>query len=371
MVSHSDRCDLALIELEGSPRRMGEQFGEACREEIRELFVRRLRGAIDFALLHGQGEPSPDSVLRLAAACLPASEGYDPDGYDEFLGIARGAGLSAEELFIVNGVTDLRDILICAGAGPVTSSADEEGCSAFVVTRDCSASGRLLAGQNWDLAADNMPFVRLVHRRPDSSPETISLTLTGCLSLIGLNSEGVAVGTTNISTSDARPGVQYLSLIHRALGCRSAGQAATAIEQAQRAAAHFYYLADSGGNALGLECSATRSRRFQVKQGTFVRCNHALAHEIQQIEFPPLTASSACRHRRLDQLLQSQAEPLTVARLKRFLGDHDGGENAICRHATPPHDMSTNASVIMSPETGEIHACRAQPHVGAWQTRGF
>lgn len=33
-------------------------------------------------------------------------------------------------------------------------------------------------------------------------------------------------------------------------------------------------------------------------------------------------------------------EEVGVDHLKRFLADHDGGENAICRHSTPPNDAS-------------------------------
>lgn len=365
----TNEYQLPVITIAGSPRQMGEAFGEACREETRELFERRLRGALDFAVLHGANAPSADSLLQLASQCLPATEQYDPCGYEEFLGIARGANLSPEELFITNGLTDLRDVLVSTLSSSSAAPADGEGCSAFVVGRDRAADRHLYVGQNWDLATNNVPFVRLVCRRPDNAPKTVSLTLTGCLSLIGLNSEGVAVGTTNLLTSDSRIGVQYLSLIHRALGCRSAEEAVLAIENAPRAAAHFYYAADSNGHAIGLECSATRSQRINIKNGTFVRCNHAVTTEIQELELSPIPFSSAYRQARLEQLLQSEMQPVAIDHLKRFLADHDGGENAICRHSTPPNDLSTNASVIMCPETGEIHACRAQPHVGEWITR--
>jgi hypothetical protein len=38
--------DLPIVELAGSPARMGEDFGEQCRDGARELYDRRLRGAI-------------------------------------------------------------------------------------------------------------------------------------------------------------------------------------------------------------------------------------------------------------------------------------------------------------------------------------
>ena len=47
--------DLPIIELAGSPRCMGEAFGESCRAEIRELYALRLEAALRFAQRRGRG----------------------------------------------------------------------------------------------------------------------------------------------------------------------------------------------------------------------------------------------------------------------------------------------------------------------------
>ncbi|MFW6060977.1 MAG: C45 family autoproteolytic acyltransferase/hydrolase [Phycisphaeraceae bacterium] len=367
-----DTPTLELIELAGTPRRMGEAFGETCREPTHELYDRRLRAAIDYARFHGQRDFDADQILALARRCLPITEQYDPVGYEEFLGIARGAALTPEQLYVTQGLTDLRDVLAFSDAADphanVPDDPDAEGCSAFVAAADSAENGHLLIGQTWDLATDNMPYVRLVHRRPDDAPETISLTLTGCLSLIGLNGEGLATGNTNLRTRDARLGVQYLSILHRALRCRTIEEAEPCITDAPRAAAHYYYLADATDRAVGLECSATRCRRRPVERGIFAHCNHALTDPVRELEAPITYDSTTFRQQRLTELMENHRAPLGIDHLQRLLADREGGDRAINRYSSPPFDISTNAAVIMSPATRELHACRAQPDRGQWRT---
>lgn len=358
---------LELIEVAGTPGEMGESFGEAFRSETHELYERRLSSALEQARLNGGRSFEVEEVLAVAALCLSITDEYDPSGFAEFLGIARGAALTPEQLFITQGLTDFRDIL--AFADGIYDGAGAEGCSSFLVAPDRSQGGAVLAGQTWDLYTDNMPYVRLVHRRPNDAPETISLTLTGCLSLIGLNSEGIAVGNTNLCTRDTRIGVQYLSIVHRALTSRSAEEAAASIAGAPRSAAHYFYVADASGSAIGLECSATRCERFDVRDGVLVHCNHALSETIRELEVPIAEQSTYARQSRLTRLLDGKGSPLLdTEALRDALCDGNGDDLAICRYRSGEFDVSTNAAVVMSPRDRTIHACRGQPDRGAWRT---
>jgi isopenicillin-N N-acyltransferase-like protein len=341
---------------------MGEAFGEGCRAQIHELYDIRMHWAIVFAGEQGRTF-DPEEVLEVAERCLVPTRRFDPVGHEEFGGIARGARLTPAQVYVLHGLTDLRDLL---GFGPASA---DSGCSSFIIGRDRTETGRLLLGQTWDLQTDNLPYVVLVHRRPTGAPETWSVTVTGGLSLIGLNAEGVAVGNTNLKARDSRIGVQYLSVIHRALGCRTLEEAVEAVAQSPRAGAHYYYLGGPEGTACGLECSATRCVRFDIRGGTFAHCNHPLADEIRDLEAEPPSDSSLARQQRLSALLDGHADPLSVETVKAMLSDHEGVELAICRH--DHEDLNTNACVILSPETREIHACRGQAHAGTWVTRRF
>lgn len=357
----SSLLHLPVFSFQGSPRQMGESFGEQCREEIHRLTDIRLRSAQQFSAEHSGKTTSKEAILNFAASCLPISESWDPETHEEFLGIARGANLEPALLYMMQGLTDIRDHLA------FNLEADEEGCSSFIIERQRAKNGKILAGQTWDLQTSNMDYVILVRRRPDNAPETLSLTLTGCLSLIGLNSEGFAIGTTNLIMRDTQPGLHYLHLLHRLLRCRNVEEAAPIIQNCPRMAAHFYYMADANGHSLGVECSARNEQRVSPTQGSLIHCNHTLAPNLQPLEPVQKTDSTHFRQERLAHLIEHHPQPVGVEDLKTFLADHEGGHLSLCRHDVPPNGVSTNACVIMSPETRELHACRGQAHAGAWK----
>jgi isopenicillin-N N-acyltransferase-like protein len=350
---------ISVVTVSGSPQQMGQSFGEAFREEIAEFYELRLQNAIMQAKSYGGRDVQEHTLLGIARACVSPTESYDPDGFEELKGIAAGAALPLEKVLALNGLTDFRDILSWHGELEMFG-----GCSAFVAQGDMTRSGKLTCGQTWDLATDNMPYVLGVHRRPRNGPESWTLTTVGCLSLIGINEEGICMGTTNIRTVDARAGVVYLSIIHKALGCRDFEAAARCVSDAPRAGAHFYFLGDGRGSATTFECTAEIVERRDIVKGVYVHCNHCLEGANSEREGPQASDSSITRTSRLQGLLDSQREVLDIASLKGSLSDHDGADNAICRHDF--NGISTNGAVVMSPEDGKIYACQGNPCSAVW-----
>jgi isopenicillin-N N-acyltransferase-like protein len=352
---------MRVLSFSGSPAAIGEAFGEQCRDEIPQLYAARLRNALAQAKLHGGRDVGEEAVLGVARACIEPTRAHHPEGFAELEGIARGAGMPVEKILAMNGLTDIRDVLAWGGQLEALG-----GCSAFVVSGDWTGSGALLCGQTWDLATDNMPHVLAVHRRPDEGPQTWSLTTVGCLSLIGLNEAGIAVGTTNIRTTDAQPGVTYLSLIHKALAATELGQASDAIEGAPRAGAHFFYIADADGRALALECTPHHVETAEVQSGAYVHTNHCLVPAHQAIEGKTPSASSHARQDRLEALIQADRGRVDLEAAKRWLGDREDGDHAISR--TDIEGISSNGAVIMEPSSRTIALCHGPPHEARWIT---
>ncbi|MCK6550524.1 C45 family autoproteolytic acyltransferase/hydrolase [Myxococcota bacterium] len=350
---------------EGSPSAIGEAFGEATRAETRELYRRRVDNALSQAKEYGGRVVDEATLLALSEQCLPISEAYDPEGHAELAGIARGAGLTVAQVFAMNGLTDLRDVLAFGDmAAWRTRPTPEDGCSSFVVQKERTAAGRVLLGQTWDLATDNMPFVVAVERRPTGRPRTWSMTTVGCLSLIGLSEAGVAIGTTNIRTTDSRPGVGYLQIIHRALRETTIEGVKRVVVDAPRAGAHYYYAADATGAAVAIECTATLARVDDVLEGHFVHCNHILDRTGQALEAATPMASSTCRQSRMGAILGGATAPVTLEDLQRALADHDGGVNAICRHDYA--GISSNGSMIMDPIARKAWVVHGPACTGTW-----
>ena len=351
---------MQIIELAGSAKLMGEGFGESCRAEIQQLYTARLGNAIEQAAQYGNRRVGEPEVLHAAQACLRVAESYDPDGYAELSGIARAANLTGAQAYAMNALTDLRDYL--AWPDDVDFGG---GCSSFVVQTDKTTDKRVMVGQTWDLATDNMPFVCVVKRKPKDAPATWCLTTFGCLSLIGMNEEGLAIGTTNLRTTDARIGVCYLTIIHRVLRQRTVQEAAQTIAEAPRAGGHYYYVADRAGQAVALECTARLHHRRDVSLGHHVECNHVLVPAHAPLETDAPKASSLCRRSRLDTLL-AEAPPgsLDADAMVRFLSDHSDGDGAICRHDL--NSISSNGAVVMSPTASQMRVCHGYPCESEW-----
>ncbi len=348
------------IELAGGFQQMGEAFGEATRDEIAELYARRVANALGQALRYGGRRASEDDLLALAARCLAVCERFHPEGAAELRGIARGAMQSAERILAMNGLTDLRDTL--AWGGDLESAG---GCTSCIVQRDASADGRVRLAQSWDLATDNLPFVLAVHRRPERGPETWSVTTVGCLSLMGMNAHGVAVGTTNLRTTDAGVGVPYLSVIHRALEATSAREAADRIARAPRAAAHSYSVVDRRGDAFAIECATRTAHVALVQEGAHVQCNHCQVEAHVAIEADTPRESSCARQQRMQELLAQRDGEIDSEFLRRCFADSANGKLAICRDDFD--GISTNAAVVMTPEAPEFWACHGVPSRSSWR----
>jgi isopenicillin-N N-acyltransferase-like protein len=189
------------------------------------------------------------------------------------------------------------------------------------------------------------------------------VTTVGCLSLMGMNSEGVAVGTTNLRTKDAGPGVPYLGLIHAALEARGAGEAARKIAAAPRAGGHAYTVVDRSGEAYAVECTARRSRSFALRGGFHVHTNHCQVPEHQTLEADISFASSRARLARMQELLR-EADAIDGPFLEACLADGANGTLAICRDDF--EGISTNAALVVCPEGPSLRACAGLPSRGGW-----
>ncbi|MCH2204604.1 MAG: C45 family peptidase [Lentisphaerales bacterium] len=349
---------LPVIELKGSYSQIGQQFGEACRSQIHDLYKVRMSAALEHAAERGRTF-TEEQALDLLKSCTPIIKDFDKNTYEETRGIAQGADLNIEQILMLQGLTDYRDVL---SWGKI---ADGFGCTSMIVSRERSENGKLILAQNWDLGTTNMPYVCFVIRHPDDAPSSYNLTVAGGLSLIGLNSEGIAIGTNNIKSTDSKPGVHYLNLIHKAMQLSTHEQVKDMITNATRSGAHYFLFGDKKGEYSGLECTATKHAEITSKDGIVTHCNHILTSELKSLEAEDMGESTCHRQLRVDELVKNGF--LSVNKIKQILSDRDGDELSICRHSDDA-GISTNASIIIEPEAGLIHACRSQPHLGEWKT---
>lgn len=353
---------LPTIHVAGAPLDMGRAHGEDQRERVRAFVAQRFDAARGYFAERGAG--TVDALIRVGGECLGHAKAWHPAGAEEHMGIAQGAGVDAVELYAAANMTDVRDVVLYAETGrTAVVDASSEGCSAAIVPAERARGGELVAGQTWDLNPTDLDFVIAVRREPRVGPATWSVTCAGCLSLVGMNQHGVVLGTTNVKTRRSRPGVGYLSLLHRALGERTARAATEMVVEAPRAAAHTYWFADAEGGG-ELECDAERAVVRHARDEPVVRTNHCLATELEAdtAEEPPF--SSYRRYERLQSLL-GEGE-VDVARFREAFADRQDGVDSINRYPEDEQGTATNACIVAVPARRELWACRGPADRGAW-----
>ena len=345
----------------GWARPSANNFAETFIGHLAE-FARRFRP--------GAGTDWSD-ILPLVRRTIAAHKQFDADIWEEFSSIARAADLSIEKLLVANGLTDYRDYVLFeasgAGGGPSQSAGGHSGeCSAFLVPASRAAGARPIVGQTWDMPPDQLEFIVVVHRKPSGAPETLGLTTAGCMCLIGMNSEGVAVGNNNLTPTDVRAGVNYLFTITRALRQSCAEDAVEAIESTPRMSGHNFYVAD-GAVAINVETSATLAGRTNVDTDVFVHTNHYLKEELTSLEFAEQDLrESKWRIEHLGGLFAGLKSEISMDDCWRFLSDSTRGDGAVCNEDFDGDfgDAATVATVVLGPGRDELYICAGGARTG-------
>lgn len=364
----------ALIELEqvtvrGTPREMGRALGAAVAARVRGFVEMRMAYLASYSVEAGAAFVL-DRMLAIGAESMAVAAAWDPAGHAEHLGIAEGAGVDPALLYTATNLTDMRDVLVLGGEKPgAAPRADAEGCTAVLLPAAATVGGDAIVGQTWDLNPPDVEYVVAVHRVPDEGVETWSVTCTGCLTLVGMNARGVAVGTTNIKTWGSRPGVGYLSVLHRMIRAGSAAEAAAVAEGAPRAGAHTYWAADAGLQ-VEVEAAPGFSVRRDAGAGGICRTNHCLDPRLVAVQGEPPHVSSAARFRRVTGWLRAEG-PHSVASVQAIFSDRRDGLDSVNRYPEDGDYASTNAVFVAVPAQRRALACRGPADRGRWVELGF
>ncbi len=362
--------DLDRFTVTGTAREMGRQLGEALRPRIRAFMDVRFEYFARYTAERGMAF-ARDRIMQIGRQSMAIAAEWDPAGHDEHLGIAEGAGLDPVVLYTGANMTDMRDVFLLSGnvKGDAVPP-DAEGCTSLLVPPAKSVDGKAVVGQTWDLNAADVQYVVAVNRKPKDGVETWSVTCAGCLTLVGMNARGLAVGTTNIKTWGARPGAGYLTILHRIVRADSAKAAAALVDDAPRAGAHTYWVADAHDQ---LEVEAAphfTAVRDAGALGPICRTNHCVDPALVRIQGEPTHESSARRFARVTQSLAEEG-PHSVETVKAIFSDRRDGKLSVNRYPEDGDYAATNAVFVAVPADGAAWACRGPADRGVWYRLPF
>ncbi len=348
----SEKYKLKSYDFIGSAEQVGKAQGEEFKASLIELMEVRLDSLSSYMKLSKNG--LLEQLSHTAVNMWSLLKKIDLQAYEIAQNIVEVCNVNPNEYLICANMTDFRD-----------EAHDPEGCTSAII-KNCH--GHFLGAQTWDLNESNLPYIAMIYEKIDNSLERWTLNCKGFPALMGMNEKGVAVGTTNIKTSDIGQGLGYLHLIDKALKCESALMASQSINSTPRLASHTYWVVDAG-EGIQIDTGHSFYQSLNYIDEPIVRTNHPIPKFLSehQLELPCL--SSLMRKKRAEDLFSVETE--SVDDIKNILADRAHGVNAISRLKSDLQGITTNACFIVNPEKLKLWACRGPSQQGEWEEFNF
>jgi len=329
---------MPFIEASGSNYEIGCQLGEFSRE------------ALPAFLEHEKVRQDREAILadtRVLSRSLKAAADRYPKLMDELRGIADGAGLAFEDVFIFNWRPRPRHVGVA------------EGCTTVIVPK----ADRVLIGHNEDwFAGTNGVFLARL-KTDDGALDCLAVCYHGFLAGLSgsINHAGLAQSLNTMIASDCGAGVPLTLIDRAALEATSIDDAVTLVSQPGRSDSENFNFAQRT-EAVYVETSGQEAEVVRVTSPT-AHTNHILSDRLRPLEASPRTESSRARHARATRLLADLDDP-GPDDIRAILSDHDGDPLAICRHGREDacdDYCDTLATVIIDTADFALDVCFGPP----------
>jgi isopenicillin-N N-acyltransferase-like protein len=358
----STHPSIPVVELSGTPAQVGAAHGESQRDRIR-AFADRFVGWL-----------VSSSAVRLSEADLwgrwapqvAVNQREAPDLVDEMRGIARGAGVPFERIFLLNSLLDLNSFRYLELALPLA------GCSTFAVVAE-PGTGKTLVGQTYDMPEFHQDYLTLLRLRPAQGPAQLVFTFAGIVGAAGMNEAGLALNINYLSPRDVGLGRLHSVVVRQVLAAEQLADALTPVAVPGRAGGAHFLVADRDGNVVSVETTARRFVAAFPEGNAIGHTNHYLASELKEIEYIRASSigGSLARYTALRRFLRERDRQLTTAALMEVTRNHTAYPRSICAHGASCEPAGsrtrTVAAMVQVPADGVMHitcgcACEASYH---------
>ncbi len=343
-----------FIDVSGSPYERGRQHGAAVPARVKR----------SIELYGGQlTELGYDAVAksRLIAEFAREIEAFGAHYVEEMRGIADGAGVTLEDIVMVNARTEVMAKARLEKAKPVEAGEElDDGCTGAVILPERSATGELIHGQNWDWKAECAETAIVLRVRRDDGPDFLTFVEAGGLARCGMNAAGVSI-TANYLESErdfTQAGVPLALIRRKVLEQEHFAMAMKAVATTPKACSNNMMLSTVAGFAIDFECAPDEAFPIYPDDGLIVHANHWVGSialtKIKDTGIPRVP-ESFYRDWRVRKLLDDAGRKLSVADLKNALFDDFLSPYAVCRPPRPNETGNLSATVsmvIMQPAKG-------------------
>jgi len=347
-----------LIEISGTHREMGQQIGEARREQVQHS-VDNAHILIDQS--YNTLELTWAGANIQARKYLPFAEERYSQYVDELRGIAEGANVSFDDLMVVNAME-----AVTMDALHLTR------CTSFAVNEQRTADGHVLLAHNEDWIPEDENDVYVISAKPNDEPPYLAMTYGGLLPNVGFNAYGIAQAIDSVYPNDSRIGIPRLVVARAVLASRRISGALGRTLVPHRAAGYNHLIIHESGEMYSVEVSA---RRFDILHGTdgyMTHTNHYLSSTMKEIEKDPEELiSSRVRYFRANRLLRENSTH-TIKTLQGIQKDHVNLPNSICNHniagIDPMDRESTITALVIDLTAREMHIVWGNPCQNTYHT---
>lgn len=343
-------------------------------------------------------------VDKIIQQCyIPAIQKYYPDGFDEMRGIADGAGVTFDDIVLLNARYDLIDLKEPGDPLPPDAVARSNECTSAIFLEETNPGGHVINAQNWDMSArlwteDAIIYLE-VHPAPEENkPSLFLVTEAGQLGRSGMNSLGIGVTANSlISTADYIPEGSLLepllplSLLRRmVLESSHLSEAFTAVENFPRHVSNNLAIATAEGFGVCLEITPNRVYKVygNIDDHYLIHTNHFVHQGFDsdsEVRDRYPGGSSWHRRHRFEQRTRKHAlmGQITQETLLEAFSDHLSYPEALCCHpdycptdAVVRHlpgypfrsPTATVACVTYDLTQKQITVCKGPPCQGTFQT---
>ena len=267
----------------------------------------------------------------------------DNPGYaEEMQGIADGARLSLTEIALLNARYELTYCVFGSEAQSLNSPAivEQEGCTAFGLLPEMTASGHTVIGQNWDWLEklQGRVFIMRVQRSSEpgaGQPSFVGFTEAGIVGCkIGVNAAGIGLCVNGLVTKrDGANGFRkpFHVRCKEILDAWTFDKALLPVVQTDRCCSTNFLIGHADGEIIDIEATPDYCSYIYPQDGLLTHANHLVSETRIASEFERIAPHSLYRANRLERFLRRNGK-IGLDAIHTLLSDHFSAPASICRH---------------------------------------
>lgn len=352
---------MLYFDVSGTNAIIGESIGEQFKQRINNYVDYRFQQMSDeFSKLCVNFDRS--EYYCISDQLIQYTQQHAIQELQELQGVSRATNIPLEDILFAVGYTDIFDIIL-SQKGKLSTALYEANseCTTFIFNK----LGLLLCGQNWDMdegSSNNCCYFRKQYSNGDFVQGLSSVI--GLLH-IGINANGMFVGTANLSSLKNTPrGLVFPITIQHLLRSGINDRSKKWLKTTSKAGGHYFYIVNKCIPAITVECDGTKSIIRQIF-GNYAHTNHYREAFFKENGIL-YSSDSIVRCQYIENALDNQV--VNIDSIKQVLSNH---ENNICRHSETQGYSQTCAAIILDVYNQQIHLCESSPCKGIWNIKSI